>query len=113
METTFLRPSRFVEQDSDLVLELGCIDLKFELLPLQIFYPDTSDVYDRKNMPKLIYCIHALSLFLHKLGKAPLIQNLVGKAQFTGALYNVDYMRISTNLIVCAVLLCYIFVSYA
>ena len=51
---------------------------------LQIFYPDTSDVYDRKNMPKLIYCIHALSLFLHKLGKAPLIQNLVGKAEFTG-----------------------------
>ncbi|XP_067934294.1 ras GTPase-activating-like protein IQGAP1 isoform X2 [Watersipora subatra] len=48
-----------------------------------IFYPDTSDVYDRKNMPKLIYCIHALSLFLHKLGKAPLIQNLVGKAEFT------------------------------
>lgn len=53
-------------------------------LYFQIFYPDTSDVYDRKNMPKLVYCIHALSLFLHKLGKAPLIQNLVGKAEFTG-----------------------------
>lgn len=26
----------------------------------QIFYPETTDVYDRKNMPKVIYCIHAL-----------------------------------------------------
>ena len=41
-------------------------------------------MYDRKNMPKLVYCIHALSLFLHKLGKAPLIQNLVGQVEFTG-----------------------------
>uniref|UniRef100_A0A672QEX7 Ras GTPase-activating-like protein IQGAP1 n=1 Tax=Sinocyclocheilus grahami TaxID=75366 RepID=A0A672QEX7_SINGR len=28
----------------------------------KIFYPETTDVYDRKNMPKVIYCIHALSL---------------------------------------------------
>lgn len=27
---------------------------------IQIFYPETTDVYDRKNMPKVIYCIHAL-----------------------------------------------------
>uniref|UniRef100_A0A8B9L7T0 IQ motif containing GTPase activating protein 2 n=1 Tax=Astyanax mexicanus TaxID=7994 RepID=A0A8B9L7T0_ASTMX len=26
----------------------------------KIFYPETTDVYDRKNMPKVIYCIHAL-----------------------------------------------------
>lgn len=26
----------------------------------QIFYPETTDVYDRKNMPKVVYCIHAL-----------------------------------------------------
>ena len=26
----------------------------------KIFYPITTDCYDRKNMPKVIYCIHAL-----------------------------------------------------
>lgn len=26
----------------------------------QIFYPTTTDLYDRKNMPRVIYCIHAL-----------------------------------------------------
>ena len=25
-----------------------------------IFYPTTTDIYDRKNMPKVVYCIHAL-----------------------------------------------------
>ena len=29
---------------------------------LQIFYPITTDLYDRKNMPRVIYCIHALRL---------------------------------------------------
>lgn len=29
----------------------------------QIFYPETTDVYDRKNMPKVIYCIHALRYY--------------------------------------------------
>uniref|UniRef100_A0AAY4BFN2 IQ motif containing GTPase activating protein 2 n=1 Tax=Denticeps clupeoides TaxID=299321 RepID=A0AAY4BFN2_9TELE len=49
----------------------------------KIFYPETTDVYDRKNMPKVIYCIHALSLYLYKLGIAPLIQDLLGKVDFT------------------------------
>uniref|UniRef100_A0AAR2JAQ0 IQ motif containing GTPase activating protein 2 n=1 Tax=Pygocentrus nattereri TaxID=42514 RepID=A0AAR2JAQ0_PYGNA len=49
----------------------------------QIFYPETTDVYDRKNMPKVIYCIHALSLYLYKLGIAPQIQDLLGKVAFT------------------------------
>ena len=31
-----------------------------------IFYPETTDVYDMKNMPKLCYCIHALSLHMFK-----------------------------------------------
>jgi Ras GTPase-activating-like protein IQGAP1 len=26
----------------------------------QIFFPTTTDIYDRKNMPKCVYCIHAL-----------------------------------------------------
>ncbi|XP_041464345.1 ras GTPase-activating-like protein IQGAP1 isoform X3 [Lytechinus variegatus] len=48
-----------------------------------IFYPETTDVYDRKNMPKTVYCLHALSLYLFKLGIAPQIQDLYGKVDFT------------------------------
>lgn len=33
-------------------------------LCFQIFYPETTDIYDRKNMPRCIYCIHALRYFL-------------------------------------------------
>uniref|UniRef100_A0A8C5I8E8 IQ motif containing GTPase activating protein 2 n=1 Tax=Gouania willdenowi TaxID=441366 RepID=A0A8C5I8E8_GOUWI len=50
----------------------------------KIFFPETTDVYDRKNMPKVVYCIHALSLYLYKLGIAPQIQDLLGKVAFTG-----------------------------
>ncbi|NXA91181.1 IQGA1 protein, partial [Melanocharis versteri] len=49
----------------------------------KIFYPETTDIYDRKNMPRCIYCIHALSLYLFKLGLAPQIQDLYGKVDFT------------------------------
>lgn len=48
-----------------------------------VFYPETTDIYDMKNMPRAIYCIHALSLYLYKLGLAPQIQDLYGKATFT------------------------------
>ncbi|CAC5411023.1 IQGAP1 [Mytilus coruscus] len=53
----------------------------------KIFYPETTDIYDRKNMPRSIYCIHALSLFCFKLGIAPQIQDLYGKVQFTGEVW--------------------------
>lgn len=49
----------------------------------KIFHPETTDVYDKKNMPKVIYCVHALSTHLFRLGQAPLIQDLYGKVQFT------------------------------
>uniref|UniRef100_A0A8D2JBI0 IQ motif containing GTPase activating protein 3 n=1 Tax=Varanus komodoensis TaxID=61221 RepID=A0A8D2JBI0_VARKO len=48
-----------------------------------IFHPETTDVYDKKNMPRLVYCIHALSLYLSRLGLAPQIQDLYGKVSFT------------------------------
>uniref|UniRef100_A0A8C6YWV8 IQ motif containing GTPase activating protein 3 n=1 Tax=Nothoprocta perdicaria TaxID=30464 RepID=A0A8C6YWV8_NOTPE len=48
-----------------------------------IFHPETTDVYDKKNMPRVVYCIHALSLYLFKLGLAPQIQDLYGKVDFT------------------------------
>ncbi|KAK3096452.1 hypothetical protein FSP39_000292 [Pinctada imbricata] len=49
----------------------------------QIFYPETTDIYDRKNMPRVIYCLHALSLYCFKLGLAPQIEDLYGKVTFT------------------------------
>uniref|UniRef100_H2Z717 Ras GTPase-activating-like protein IQGAP1 n=1 Tax=Ciona savignyi TaxID=51511 RepID=H2Z717_CIOSA len=48
-----------------------------------IFYPETTDIYDRKNMPKTVYCVHALSLYLFKLGLAPQMKDLYGIAEFT------------------------------
>ena len=34
-------------------------------------------------MPRVVYCLHALSLYLFKLGIAPQIQDLYGVAKFT------------------------------
>ncbi|XP_070586362.1 ras GTPase-activating-like protein IQGAP3 isoform X2 [Erythrolamprus reginae] len=48
-----------------------------------IFHPETTDIYDKKNMPRVVYCIHALSLYLFKRGLAPQIQDLYGKVDFT------------------------------
>ena len=50
---------------------------------LKIFFPETTDIYDKKNMPRVVYCLHALSLYLFKLGIAPQIQDLYGVAKFT------------------------------
>jgi hypothetical protein len=47
------------------------------------FYPETTDIYDKKNLPRLIYCIHALAMHLSKLGKAPKIDDLEGILKFT------------------------------
>jgi Ras GTPase-activating-like protein IQGAP2/3 len=49
----------------------------------EVFLFETIDLYEKKNIPKVIYCIHALSFLLARLGLAPHIKNLVGKLQFT------------------------------
>lgn len=49
----------------------------------ELFLFELTDVYDKKNIPKVIYCIHALSHFLAKQGIAPRIKNLVGQLEFT------------------------------
>lgn len=49
----------------------------------EYFFPDPFDLYERKNLPKVIYCLHALSLYLFKLGKAPRIEKLTGKLHFS------------------------------
>eukprot|EP00055_Hartaetosiga_balthica_P015715 m.94991 g.94991 ORF g.94991 m.94991 type:complete len:1619 (+) comp8935_c0_seq1:39-4895(+) len=49
----------------------------------EIFYPEITDLYDKKNMPRVIYCVHALSRFLYQLGIAPEMEDLHGVAEFT------------------------------
>jgi hypothetical protein len=60
---------------------------------VQTFHPETTDVYDKKNMPRVIYCIHALSSHLFRLGKAPAMGDLYGKAYFTGKKQNVQLLK--------------------
>ncbi|KAI8893533.1 hypothetical protein BC833DRAFT_624784 [Globomyces pollinis-pini] len=56
--------------------------VKNEGLP-EVFWFELTDLYDKKNIPKVIYCIHALSHFLAKKGKSPIMKNLVGTLEFT------------------------------
>jgi len=54
-----------------------------------VFFFELTDLYEKKNIPKVIYCIHALSYLLAKKGKAPSIKNLMGKLMF--------YQDVSSN----------------
>lgn len=40
-------------------------------------------MYDKKNIPKVIYCVHALGFILSAMDLAPPIGNLVGKLEFS------------------------------
>ncbi len=35
-------------------------------------------MYDRKNMPRLVFCLHALAIYLAKLGMAPPMRRMDG-----------------------------------
>lgn len=59
--------------------------LSFVGLP-EIFRFETLDLYNAKDLPKVVFCIHALSHLLDKgegLGKGGM-RNLVGRVEFTG-----------------------------
>ncbi|PLW35535.1 hypothetical protein PCASD_14368 [Puccinia coronata f. sp. avenae] len=56
--------------------------LRFVRLP-ELFIFELVDLYNAKNLPKVIYCIHVLSHLLAKRGLAERIGNLVGKLQFS------------------------------
>ena len=56
--------------------------LRNEGLP-DVFIFELIDLYEKKNIPKVIYCIHAYSYLLAKKGLAPNIKNLVGKLKFS------------------------------
>ncbi|TDL29206.1 hypothetical protein BD410DRAFT_735994 [Rickenella mellea] len=47
------------------------------------FQFELTDLYDKKNIPKVIYCIHALSHLLARRGLAERIGNLVGTLKFS------------------------------
>ena len=63
------------------------IDLFFRFLEEvglpELFRFELIDLYEKKNIPKVIYCIHALSWLLYRLGMVDFrIGNLVGQLQF-------------------------------
>ncbi|ORX51088.1 hypothetical protein BCR36DRAFT_351608 [Piromyces finnis] len=48
------------------------------------FVFELTDLYDKKNIPKVIYCLHALSHFLEVTGFLhPAVKDLVGKLEFS------------------------------
>ncbi|PPQ69874.1 hypothetical protein CVT24_003209 [Panaeolus cyanescens] len=47
------------------------------------FIFELTDLYDKKNLPKVIYCIHALSHLLARRGMAQRIGNLLGQLEFS------------------------------
>ncbi|KAG9120291.1 hypothetical protein FRC07_004278, partial [Ceratobasidium sp. 392] len=47
------------------------------------FVFDTIDLYEKKSIPKVIYCIHALSHLLSRRGMAQRIGNLLGQLEFS------------------------------
>lgn len=50
----------------------------------QLFWFDMTDLYEKRNLPKVIYCIHAVSHFIAESDFAlSAVDNLVGKLQFS------------------------------
>ncbi|KAK8869822.1 hypothetical protein IAR55_000390 [Kwoniella newhampshirensis] len=49
----------------------------------ETFIFELTDLYNKNNIPKVIFCIHVLSHLLSRLGRAERIGNLVGQFEFT------------------------------
>ncbi|KAH8830869.1 ras GTPase-activating protein [Flagelloscypha sp. PMI_526] len=47
------------------------------------FVFELTDLYNKKNIPKVIYCIHALSHLMARRQLAPRIGNLIGRLEFS------------------------------
>lgn len=51
----------------------------------QVFRFETVDLYEGKNLPKVIFCLHALSKWLYKMGMIDSrVRNLEGLVDFSG-----------------------------
>lgn len=49
----------------------------------ETFMFELTDLYNKKNVPKVIFCIHVLSHLLARLGRAERMNNLLGQFEFT------------------------------
>ncbi|KDQ17311.1 hypothetical protein BOTBODRAFT_172359 [Botryobasidium botryosum FD-172 SS1] len=49
----------------------------------ECFIFELTDLYEKKNFPKVVYCIHALSHLLARRGMAQKIGNLLGRLKFS------------------------------
>lgn len=61
------------------------MDFIKEIKMPELFSFDVVDLYERRNLPKVIYCIHALSYILAQDSLAPNMGGLLGKIEFTDA----------------------------
>lgn len=43
---------------------------------------ELTDLYEKKNFPKVVYCLHALSHYMAHLGRSDKVDDLVGKLHF-------------------------------
>ena len=50
---------------------------------MQTFVFEVTDLYNKRNVPKVIFCLHVLSHLMARLGRAERIGNLVGQFDFT------------------------------
>ncbi|GAA5951462.1 hypothetical protein JCM3765_005942 [Sporobolomyces pararoseus] len=73
-------PVRHFRQTQNIAIFFQFLD---EVELPDIFRFETVDLYDGKNLPKVVYCIHALSLFLYKQGLTAGMNDLVGRIEFT------------------------------
>ncbi|KAG9292036.1 hypothetical protein G9A89_017935 [Geosiphon pyriformis] len=62
-----------------------------------IFWFELTDLYEKKNIPRVIYCIHALSHLLSRRGLTPRIRNLLGKLEFTEEQLSVTQRGLDTS----------------
>lgn len=49
----------------------------------QLFLFDMTDLYEKRNLPKVVYCIHAVSHYIAEAQKYSAVENLVGKLEFS------------------------------
>lgn len=63
----------------------------------QTFRFETVDLYDAKNLPKVIYCLHALSQLMARRGLTSRMNDLVGQIDFTGSSAFSSRLRIPTS----------------
>jgi len=62
------------------------------------FIFELTDLYDKKNIPKVIYCLHALSHFLEVTGFLhPAVKDLVGKLEFSEEQLNIVQENFEEN----------------